>query len=242
MRLFVRKNKNRRYHKKMNFIEEYQINLIFRMLVSCVCGILIGFERKNRAKVAGIRTHCIVACASAMMMIVSKYAFHDIIETAANTDVRLDPSRMAQGIVTGVGFLGAGMIYIQRGVIRGLTTAAGIWATSGIGMAIGGGMYIIGITGTIIILCIQLVLHIDSKLLSTHKTKTIKIHHVSESGFQEKAKELFAAINVGVNDVSVRKNEDGTYTYAICIDVPEETSEEFLVNQFDYRCSIDFTN
>ncbi len=225
----------------MSFIEEYQINLIFRMVISCICGILIGFERKNRAKVAGIRTHCIVACASAMMMIVSKYAFHDLIESSENYDVRLDPSRMAQGIVTGVGFLGAGVIYLQRGVIRGLTTAAGIWATSGIGMAIGGGMYIIGISGTAIILCIQFILHIDSKLLATHKTKTMKIHHVSESGFQEKAKELFAAVNVGVNDVSVRKNEDGTYTYAICVDVPEGISEEFLVNQFDYRCSIDFT-
>ncbi len=226
----------------MGFIQEYQINLVFRMLVSCVCGILIGFERKNRAKVAGIRTHCIVACASAMMMIVSKYAFHDMIESISAADVRLDPSRMAQGIVTGVGFLGAGMIYLQRGVIRGLTTAAGIWATSGIGMAIGGGMYLIGISGTIIILCIQFVLHIDSRLLATHKTKTMKIHHVTESDFQSKATNVFADINVGVNDVSVRKNEDGSYTYAICIDVPKEMSEEFLVNQFEYRCSIDFTD
>lgn len=226
----------------MSFIEEYQINLIFRMLISCACGILIGFERKNRAKVAGIRTHCIVACASAMMMIVSKYAFHDLIQSSYAADVRLDPSRMAQGIVTGVGFLGAGVIYLQRGVIRGLTTAAGIWATSGIGMAIGGGMYIIGISGTIIILCIQFVLHIDSRVLATHKTKIIKIHHVNEQNFQAKVTEQLAAVNVGVNDVSVRKNDDNTYTYAICIDVPKEMSEEFLVNQFDYRSSIDFTD
>ena len=88
-----------------NVLTEYHINMIFRMLVSCLCGMAIGFERKNRAKEAGIRTHCIVACASAMMMIISKYGFEDLIQAYTSADVRLDPSRMAQGIVTGVGFL-----------------------------------------------------------------------------------------------------------------------------------------
>lgn len=87
-----------------NVLTEYHINMIFRMLVSCMCGIAIGFERKNRAKEAGVRTHCIVACTSAMI-IISKYGFEDLIQTYTTADVRLDPSRMAQGIVTGVGFL-----------------------------------------------------------------------------------------------------------------------------------------
>ena len=82
-----------------NVLTEYHINMIFRMLVSCLCGMAIGFERKNRAKEAGIRTHCIVACASAMMMIISKYGFEDLIQAYTSADVRLDPSRMAQGIV-----------------------------------------------------------------------------------------------------------------------------------------------
>lgn len=75
-----------------NVLTEYHINMIFRMLVSCLCGMAIGFERKNRAKEAGIRTHCIVACASAMMMIISKYGFEDLIQTYTTADVRLDPS------------------------------------------------------------------------------------------------------------------------------------------------------
>lgn len=104
------------------------IILIIRMLISCILGIAIGFERNNRAKEAGVRTHCIVACASAMMMIISKYGFEDLLEFETAADVRLDPSRMAQGIVTGVGFIGAGIIYVQRSNIRGLTTAAGLWA------------------------------------------------------------------------------------------------------------------
>ena len=75
----------------MFFLSEYEINLIFRMFIACICGILIGYERKNRAKEAGIRTHCIVACASAMMMIVSKYGFFDMVESALyqGADIRI---------------------------------------------------------------------------------------------------------------------------------------------------------
>lgn len=85
---------------------------------------------------------------------------------------------MAQGIVIGVGFLGAGIIYVQRSTIKGLTTAAGIWATSGIGMAIGSGMYIIGISATIIILAVQIILHKSSSFMVMHKMKIIKIYGV----------------------------------------------------------------
>ena len=74
-----------------NILAEYHVNMIFRMLVSCLCGMIIGFERENRAKEAGIRTHCIVACASAMMMIISKYGFEDLIQAYSSADVRLDP-------------------------------------------------------------------------------------------------------------------------------------------------------
>ena len=159
---------------------------LFRLIISCICGIAIGFERKNRSKEAGIRTHCIVACASALMMIISKYGFYDLIEQGlTQVDVRLDPSRMAQGIVTGVGFLGAGMIYIQRGSIRGLTTASGIWATSGIGMAIGSGLYLIGILATIIILLLQIFLHGKHKFMTQHKQRTLKLYGIDKTDFQQ---------------------------------------------------------
>ena len=150
------------------------IILIIRMLISCILGIASGFERNNRAKEAGVRTHCIVACASAMMMIISKYGFEDLLEFETAADVRLDPSRMAQGIVTGVGFIGAGIIYVQRSNIRGLTTAAGLWATSGIGMAIGSGMYVIGTSGTVILLAAQLLLHKNSRFMGSHKCKLVR--------------------------------------------------------------------
>ena len=107
----------------MDFGFDYRLICILRIIVAGICGIIIGLERKSRAKEAGIRTHCIVACASCLMMIISKYGFFDL---QFSGDFKFDPSRMAQGIVTGVGFLGAGMIYFQRGTLIGLTTASGI--------------------------------------------------------------------------------------------------------------------
>lgn len=127
-----------------------------RIFVAAGCGALIGMERKSRLKSAGIRTHIIVACTAALMIILSKYGFTDVLK---GESVKLDPSRIASGVVSAVGFLGAGVIFIQRKEIVGLTTAAGIWATVGIGMAIGAGMYVVGIGTTAFLLVIQYFLH-----------------------------------------------------------------------------------
>lgn len=215
--------------------------LIIRMLISCILGIAIGFERNNRAKEAGVRTHCIVACASAMMMIISKYGFEDLLEFDTAADVRLDPSRMAQGIVTGVGFIGAGIIYVQRSNIRGLTTAAGLWATSGIGMAIGGGMYVIGISGTIIILAAQLLLHKNSKFMGSHKCKLVKIYGIEKPDFQDKTIEELKSIEVTVNETSVIRHTDGLYDYTFYCEMPGEVSEEEIIKHFKGKCKVDIT-
>lgn len=222
------------------FLEQYQLNLIFRMLVACICGIAIGFERKNRAKEAGMRTHCIVACASAMMMIISKYGFSDLItETGLAADVRLDPSRMAQGIVTGVGFLGAGIIFVQRGTIKGLTTAAGIWATSGIGMALGAGMYIIGLSTTIVVLLAQIILHSRSSFMVSHKQKALKIYEVEEENFQETITAQLAQLEVSVTDVAIKQNSQGTLDYTFFCEMASTVKEESLIYVFPQRCAID---
>lgn len=228
----------------LEFITKYEINLIFRMIIAGFCGVLIGYERKNRAKEAGIRTHCIVACASAMMMIISKYGFSDLIEGAlvSGGDIRLDPSRMAQGIVTGVGFLGSGMIYMQKGSTKGLTTAAGVWATSGIGMALGAGMYIIGISSTVLILITQFILHGKNRFTITHKSKTLKIYGVLEEDFQQKVFKELNEMNISVSDVSITKNLDNEFDYAFYLDMPETINEEDLIKKFDYHCSINFTH
>ena len=217
------------------------IILIIRMLISCILGIVIGFERNNRAKEAGVRTHCIVACASAMMMIISKYGFEDLLEFETAADVRLDPSRMAQGIVTGVGFIGAGIIYVQRSNIRGLTTAAGLWATSGIGMAIGSGMYVIGISGTMIILAAQLLLHKNSRFMGSHKCKLVKIYGIEKPDFQDKTIEELKSISVTVSETSVIRHTDGLYDYTFYCEMPGEVSEEEIIKHFNGKCKVDIT-
>ena len=128
-----------------------QSEYILRILVACVCGSVIGYERTNRNKEAGIRTHSIVAAGAALIIIVSKYGFYDSEE--------FDAARVAAQSVSGIGFLGAGNIFMRNRVVSGLTTAAGIWTTGGIGMAIGSGLYYIGIAATFLVILIQVIMH-----------------------------------------------------------------------------------
>lgn len=136
-----------------------QLDWLLRIIVAALCGALIGYERAIQRKSAGVRTHIVVAIASAMFMIVSKYGFTDIINI---NNIALDPSRIAAQIVTGISFIGAGTILVHKGQISGLTTAAGIWAVSAIGMAIGAGMYLIGILATIFLFIVQMLFHDDT--------------------------------------------------------------------------------
>ncbi|PGU10909.1 methyltransferase [Bacillus cereus] len=124
-------------------------DFIIRIGVAGLLGAMIGIEREIRSKEAGLKTHFLVAVGSALIMVVSKYAFSDIV---FENHTSLDPSRIAAQVVSGVGFLGAGTIIIQKQAVKGLTTAAGLWATAGIGLAIGAGMYVVGIGATILVL------------------------------------------------------------------------------------------
>ena len=117
--------------------------LILRLALAAGLGTLIGIERAYRAKTAGTRTHCLVALGSALFMIVSQYGFVD-----APGFTGADPARVAAQIVSGIGFLGAGTIIMQKHVIHGLTTAAGMWVAAGIGMAAAAGLYWVAVAAT----------------------------------------------------------------------------------------------
>lgn len=119
-------------------------NQVILLLVALIFSSLIGIERQSRGKSAGIRTQVIVGVTACSMMIVSKYGFMDVL---AEGTIRLDPSRVAAQIVSGIGFLGAGIILTRHGTISGLTTAATIWETAAIGMACGAGMWWLGAAG-----------------------------------------------------------------------------------------------
>lgn len=145
-----------------HFTLPQQLELMLRIVVAAVCGWVIGIERSRRFKDAGVRTHALVACAAATLMIVSKYGFADVgLESDTFFGVRgADPARIAAQIVSGISFLGVGVIYRDRSnSTRGLTTAAGIWAMAGVGMAIGAGMYWLGLFFTVFVLLLQLLTH-----------------------------------------------------------------------------------
>ena len=109
-----------------------QMEFLFRIIVAGICGAFIGLERKNRLKNAGLKTHLLVALTSALMVVISKYGFFDVITQGLSVDA----SRVAASVASGVGFLVAGLILAGKHEIMGVTTAAGIWATVGVGMAL----------------------------------------------------------------------------------------------------------
>ena len=182
-----------------------QWELLVRLLVACICGCVIGVERSFRQKEAGIRTHVILALASALIMVVSKYGFFDL----ADTNIEADGSRIASNIVTGISFLGAGVIFVRGGSIKGLTTAAGIWATAGIGMALGAGMYTIGICSTVGMILIQLLLHKIMPFSENMETNIITIKISEGSQVLEEITDELTKAGIMVTGIRYKKQDNG---------------------------------
>ncbi len=131
--------------------------LVLRIILAGVFGGIIGVERTLRQKDAGFRTHIVVAMGAAIMMIISKYGFFDLV--GLDDTLRVDASRVASNIITGISFLGAGMIFVKGTSIKGLTTAAGIWVTAAVGMAMGAGLYVVSFVSVILLLLVQIIFH-----------------------------------------------------------------------------------
>lgn len=131
---------------------------LLRLLLSVCLGSIIGLEREYRAKGAGARTHSLVSLGSALFMVLSYGGFDFVLEQVPN--VSLDPSRIASQVVTGIGFIGGGLIIFQKNVVHGLTTAAGLWVTSAIGMACGAGLFLVSISVTVMVLICMETFHL----------------------------------------------------------------------------------
>ena len=124
-------------------------DFVWRLVLAAIFGTIIGLDREYREKEAGLRTHFLVSLGSALMMIVSQYGFSEIL---THDGVSLDPSRIAAQVVSGIGFIGAGTIIFNHQIVRGLTTAASLWATAGIGLTAGAGMSWLALAATILTL------------------------------------------------------------------------------------------
>ena len=224
--------------------------LLLRIMAAAVCGWLVGVERSRRFKDAGVRTHSMVACSAALLMIISKYGFADLAMADGSffPGARgADAARIASQVVSGVGFLGAGVIYRDRKLTtRGLTTAAGIWAVAGIGMAIGAGLYVIGTFATALIIFMQFIMHRYS--VGGDRYSDAGLDVVFSRGDGDADEELYRQLEKWgaiVADTQIEKHPDGSVVYHLGLKLKNEIKGAMLndfVNAHSEVVSIRMTN
>lgn len=188
------------YQMLHSFDLVFQLELLLRIVLSCFFGYVIGYERKSRDKSAGMRTHAIVALGAALMMIISKYGFKDI--------PNYDASRVAAQIVSGIGFLGAGLIFVKNNTVSGLTTAAGVWTTAGVGMAIGAGAYFIGVAAAVLVVVTQIILHKITFLTAEPVRGHLKVVSKDSVTLMEDLQAQFTADRIKIMNVKVDKSKE----------------------------------
>ena len=176
-----------------------QVEYLVLIFVAACLGLLIGSERKNRNKSAGIRTHVIVALGAALIMVVSKYGFMDV--------EKADAARVAAQVVSGIGFLGAGVIFVRNNLVNGLTTAAGIWATAGVGLALGSGMYVVGISSALLVLFIQFVMHRIAYFADVASGGLIRMTLVKREGIVQSMEDYLQREKLSVISVKINKTK-----------------------------------
>lgn len=185
--------------------------LILRLFAAALMGGAIGLEREYRAKEAGLRTHFLVALGSALFMVISQFGFEQILDMHPLLNVRLDPSRIASQVVSGIGFIGAGIIIFQKHVVKGLTTAAGMWVTAAIGMTCGAGLYGLAVASTVMVLICLEALNI---LLQKFGTRTISITFSSpDVDFIRQVLDRFRKEGMTFDSYNMREVQKGSETF-----------------------------
>lgn len=203
------------------------LDFVARILLACFCGACIGFERSKRFKEAGIRTHVIVCCASALIMIVSKYGFADLTDAEGlvfNGTRGADPARVAAQVVSGISFLGAGVIFKNGSTVKGLTTAAGIWATAGIGLALGCGMYFTGIFVTLMIGIFQVATHRFTVGADSFTTNRLRFTVREDEEFEPQVRAQLQNWEAQILSSSITRRDDGLISYDLTLKMTRSIS------------------
>ena len=183
-------------------LDSVELDITVKLFLAALAGALVGLEREKHGRPAGLRTNLLVAVGSCVMMIVSeafslKYGMFD-----AETTLRLDPARVAAQIVTGIGFLGAGVILKEGATVRGLTTAASLWAVAGLGMSFGMGFFSLGAIATVLVLISLTFLKKLDPLMKKDRFLTLMVTASDREGLLEELQEIFAARKLEVTDIS----------------------------------------
>jgi putative Mg2+ transporter-C (MgtC) family protein len=204
------------------------VELALRCLLSCICGFVVGMERTRHQKAAGIRTYIIVAAGATLFTIVSKYGFYD----AVGGHLSVDVTRVACYVVTGVGFLGAGAIFMRGNQVQGLTTAAGIWVMAAIGMSIGTGMYVVGILATAIVYVIQTFLgKVMRGVLETKVSGKLIIHMNDEVETLNRVEEVLSSERIDIRSSHIKKTKENMINYTFGLRMPETVDVQAIVER-----------
>ncbi len=182
---------------------------VLRLGLATLLGALVGLERERLERAAGIRTHAIVALGAALIMLVSMYGFSDVL--GPDQRVELDVSRVAAQVVSGIGFLGAGVIIFRKSAVRGLTTAASVWAVAGLGLACGGGLFAAAGVTTALILTLQIVLRpIEQRIFSHHRDHRLELRVQRGAGSLAGIEAAIAHAGVSIESLRVRPASGGS--------------------------------
>ncbi|MEK6749328.1 MAG: MgtC/SapB family protein [Pseudomonadota bacterium] len=206
----------------LSFLQVHGVDpwvIISRIFLAMLAGALIGLERTYNGRPAGFRTHTLVSVASTLLMLLTAFQWELVVSTAYLDTVRSDPTRLAQGIMTGIGFLGAGVIMKEDFRISGLTTAASIWITSAIGILIGIGFYLPAIIGVIVTLGTLSLFRWLEQLLPTLEYGVVTIRFLRRDILsEEEIKNIVAKHAISVSGSSYELESEGKFfTYKLTI-------------------------
>lgn len=197
----------------------FQLELCLRVVGAAACGILLGYERSKHYKAAGPRVYSLIASASALLMIVSKYGFGDL-ETASGFlygTNGADPSRIASSVIGGIAFVCIAIVYRKGSTLRGLTTASGILMGAAVGLCIGAGEYILGVFATLFTYLIQFIMHkkyIDNDSMAT---RDVSIRMKDDEELRKAVIAEIESLGTTTAGRSLTKNGDGTMTYTFIL-------------------------
>lgn len=178
-----------------------ELDITVKLLLAALAGGLVGLEREMHGRPAGLRTNLLVAVGSCVMVIVSEAFYLKYGMFGADTALRLDPSRVAAQIVTGIGFIGAGVILKEGASVRGLTTAASLWTVAGLGMAFGMGFYSLGIIATLLVLVSLTFLKKLDPIIRKDRFLTLAVTAANREGLLDELQSILASRNLLVSDI-----------------------------------------
>jgi putative Mg2+ transporter-C (MgtC) family protein len=220
-------------------VSAHTLEILGHLGAAWFAGSLIGLERSFRGRPAGFRTHALVSLASALLMLITAYPQDWLPQDvrAAGVNTVLDPQRMAQGIMTGIGFLGAGVIFKEGLTVRGLTTAASIWVTAALGILYGVGYFLPAILGTVAVLgTLQVFRWIENWMPSQAYAHFILRFPRARTMSEDKVRKLMAQHGFSVANINYRMEDGGkTFEYRMTIQTTEKNAMERLATALRAR-------